>query len=197
MASSEFDFFKTVDDEERGYLKSQGIRIRKNGEVYKQDRKKAENILKNYREGTTSSNNQLFEALDKIQLEANNDVPTYSDVKDTANGSTKQALGQDRGTTVASKTDANPKPLRQKIYGVTSPDQIKGDIPEVYLPNGPRPDYMKDNQKKAVESRGKLGKWKGAGMVAGALALGGFALSAASNRGQLSNAQLYGQRPLY
>ncbi len=41
------------------------------------------------------------------------------------------------------------------------------------------------------------GKWKAAGMVAGAVALGGLALNAASNRGQLSNAQLYGQRPLY
>lgn len=41
------------------------------------------------------------------------------------------------------------------------------------------------------------GKWKATGMVAGAVALGGLALNAASNRGQLSNAQLYGQRPLY
>ena len=41
------------------------------------------------------------------------------------------------------------------------------------------------------------GKWKGAGMIAGAVALGGLALNAASNKGQLSNAQLYGQRPLY
>ena len=41
------------------------------------------------------------------------------------------------------------------------------------------------------------GKWKAAGMVTGAVALGGLALSTASNRGQLSNAQLYGQRPLY
>lgn len=49
----------------------------------------------------------------------------------------------------------------------------------------------------AVESLGKFGKLKAAGMVAGAVALGGLALNAASNRGQLSNAQLYGQRPLY
>ena len=56
---------------------------------------------------------------------------------------------------------------------------------------------VKNNTEEAVESLGKLGKWKGVGMVAGAVALGGLALNAASNKGQLSNAQLYGQRPLY
>lgn len=52
-------------------------------------------------------------------------------------------------------------------------------------------------KEEAVESLSKLSKWKGAGMIAGAVALGGLALNAASNKGQLSNAQLYGQRPLY
>lgn len=65
------------------------------------------------------------------------------------------------------------------------------------IPKGKAESAVKEAVEEGTQSLGKIGKWKGVGMVAGALALGGFALSAASNRGQLSNAQLYGQRPLY
>lgn len=85
----------------------------------------------------------------------------------------------------APKTVEHPK--QPTSTTPTAPDVPKGNTGNV----------VKEAVGEGTKSLGKLSKWKGAGMVAGALALGGLALNAASNRGQLSNAQLYGQRPLY
>lgn len=195
--------FYFVNDEEKELLKERGIKVKKNGEVYKKDQAKATDIINTYR---NSQQDKLFKDIDKIYIDnrENTFSNIYEDIiieDDNVDTKPKQALPEDQGkvnSTQEAIQEVTQEP-KQRLYGVTDPTQIKGTKPEIFVPNGPRPAYMdhahtNNNAEKAIN---KFGKWKGAAMVAGALALGGLALNMADNRGQLSNAQLYGQRPLY
>lgn len=126
-------------------------------------------------------------------LDTKDSVPQSPLEYDLSNTKYKAKLGYNLDSIVY-KNDIDEL---DEMYDSTrkQPKQTAPNVSDV--PKGKAESAVKGAVEEGTQSLGKIGKWKGAGMVAGALALGGLALNAASNRGQLSNAQLYGQRPLY
>jgi hypothetical protein len=97
---------------------------------------------------------------------------------------TKTPLDQGNGTNIENLPNTN----------LPNPNPPNTNLPNTNLPN-PNPPNTKDPIGDRVPKT--MGKYKWAKYAVGATVLGGLVLSLSDSRGQQTNAQLYGQRPLY